>query len=111
LDPEYEFEELFSSIQGRIQSELMSQSQNNATNVKRDGDKQQSAKSGQVNLPNTRRGTGNAVRPQNQQGRRESPNIRRSDSAWLSLVEDLLKDEDSVVYVKEDIDKDNDVKN
>lgn len=108
LDPEYEFEDLFSSLQARVQAELMSQNQSgnpetqNAVDVQRDGDKQPSATKGQTNLPNNRRGVGNTVRPQNQQGRNNSPNIRRSDTAWLTTVEDLLKGENSVVYVKEE---------
>lgn len=110
LDPEYDSEELFSGIQAKVQSQLMAAqaevSANKAADPAVDGDKQQPAQAGQRNLPNNRRGPGNATRPQNQQGRRTSPDIRRSDAAWLSVVEDLLKDEFTVVYVKEDIDKD-----
>lgn len=110
LDPEYEFDELFPSVQAKVQAQLMGGQTSGMTDVQTDGDKQPSAAPGQVNLPNNRRGVGNTMRPQNQQGRNTSPNIRRSDTAWLSVVEDLLKDEDSVMYIEEDINRNEGIK-
>lgn len=110
LDPEYDFDELFSAIQSKVQMELsMAQMEAKASvDVATDGDKQQSARKGERNLPSSRRGPGNVIRPTNQQGRRTSPDIRRTDNSWLNVVEDLLKDEDLVVYVNEENEKVND---
>jgi hypothetical protein len=41
------------------------------------------------------------MRPQNQSGRRTSPNIKRSDNAWLGLVENLLEEQYNIVVVDE----------
>ena len=106
IDPEYEKEDMFGSIQADIQKDI---AKNQADLVakpeiidpKKDGDKQNSAQRGQVNLPNNRRGVGNATRPANQQGRNNSPNIKRSDSELLSVVESLLEKEYNVVYTDE----------
>lgn len=108
LDPEYDYDELLISINGRMQMEMTAQSQaaaqdqSKVVDPKIDGDKQASAKKGQRNLPNTKRGVGNTVRPANQQGRNDSPNIRRTDSDLLNVVESLLKDQDIVIYTKDE---------
>ena len=110
LDPDVDEENLFPSIQGRVQIDI-SQAQakiagqntpTKATDVKKDGDKQASAPKGQRNLPSNRRGTGNSVRPANQNGRNNSPNIRRSDMSWLSAIENALEKDYNVVYTNED---------
>jgi hypothetical protein len=103
VDPDYNEEELFPSIQADVQMKLQAAQQSTAgTDVQRDGDKQQSSSGGQRNLPNRRRGVGNTVRPANQQGRRNSPDIKRMDHKLLSVVENLLDEDYNVVYSKED---------
>lgn len=115
IDPEVELDDLYSSIQGKVQvdiakaqSDIQSKAQAKLAKVNqnqqpidlaKDGDKQQSAPKGQVNLPSNRKGAGNTIRPQNQSGRRTSPNIKRSDSAWLGLVENLLEEQYNIVVV------------
>jgi hypothetical protein len=112
IDADVDTEELFPSIQGKVQIEIskgQAQVQANAQKMKdvmADGDKQDSAPKGQVNLPSNRRGVGNSVRPQNQQGRRTSPNIKRSDPSWLGLVENLLEEQYDVI-IKDDVESTN----
>jgi len=117
IDPEVELDELYNSIQGKVQieiakaqSEIQSKAQAKLTKVTqgqqpvdlaKDGDKQQPASKGQSNLASGRRGAGNTIRPQNQSGRRTSPNIKRSDNAWLGLVENLLEEQYNIVVVDE----------
>lgn len=115
MDPETNIEELYPSIQGQVQidiskgqAEVQAKIQaKQAKDVMADGDKQEPAPKGQVNLPSGRRGAGNATRPQNQQGRRTSPNIKRSDNSWLVLVENLLEEQYNVVITDdtENVDK------
>jgi len=45
------------------------------------------------------------MRPQNQQGRLTSPNIKRSDSAWIGMVENLLEEQYNVVIVEDQEDQ------
>jgi hypothetical protein len=90
IDPEVDQEDLFSGIQSAMQKDLIDAQQ---TAQDATSDKQASAKSGQRNMPSKRRGVGNASRPQNQNGRRTSPNIKRSDTAWISTVENLLEEQ------------------
>lgn len=104
---------MFAAIQGKVQIDL-AKNQAELTMTKSapkdaviDGDKQAPAQKGQRNLPNQRRGVGNATRPANQQGRNTSPNIRRSDNAWLTLVENALESEYTIVYTKEEKEIDN----
>ena len=117
IDPEVELDELYNSIQGKVQidiakaqSEIQSKAQaklgkvsqdQKPVDVAKDGDKQPSAPKGQANLASGRRGSGNTIRPQNQSGRRTSPNIKRSDNAWLGLVENLLEEQYNIVVVDE----------
>lgn len=113
VDPEMEIDDSYASIQGQVQidiskaqAKVQADAQVKAQGMKdvvADGDKQASAPKGQVNLPSGRRGTGNNARPQNQQGRRTSPNIKRSDNAWLGLVENLLEEQYNVI-IKDDLD-------
>lgn len=111
-DPDVDKEELFMSIQGQNQIDISAaQSENQAKltamkDVKKDGDKQDSAQKGERNLPSKRRGPGNSIRPQNQKTRRNSPNIKRSDPTWLSVVENLLEEQYNVVIAEEDTQKD-----
>jgi len=90
IDPEVDQDDLFTGIQSAMQKDLIDAQQGaqDATS-----DKQGPAKSGQRNMPSRRRGAGNATRPQNQNGRRTSPNIKRSDNAWISTVENLLEEQ------------------
>ena len=113
IDPEVDEDELFTGMQAKLQMDMAKaqakMSQNNAPEPKKDAsDKQKSATAGQRNLPNNRRGTGNATRPQNQQGRRTSPNIRRNDLSWLNVIENLLESDYTVVYTDEQKENNND---
>ncbi len=87
IDPDVDQEDLFSGIQTSLQKDLIDTQQ--AAN----SDKQTPAKTGQRNLPSKRKGVGNATRPQNQNGRRTSPNIKRSDPNWITTVENLLEEQ------------------
>lgn len=62
--------------------------------AQKDGN-QAPSKGGKPNPRNLRKGAANVIRPQNQFGRRTSPNIRHDsyDENWLQEVEDLLNDE------------------
>lgn len=90
LNPEAQMEDLFTGIQTSMQKDLID-SQQQAQDA--NSDKQEPAKSGERNLPSRRRGAGNATRPQNQSGRRTSPNIKRSDNSWINMVENLLEEQ------------------
>ena len=96
IDPEVDIEDLFSGIQSSIQKDLIDaqqQASQNANPQADNTDKQEPARPGQRNLPSNRRGAGNASRPQNQNGRRNSPDIKRSDPNWISTVENLLEEQ------------------
>lgn len=108
IDPEIEIDQLFASIQGQVQidiskaqAEITMDNQTKMMDVKRDAEKQQPANKGSRNLPNNRRGTGNAIRPANQYDRKTSPAIRRSDSDLLQAVENLLEKDYNVIYTNE----------
>jgi hypothetical protein len=104
LNPDVDETELFAAMQGKVQVDIIdAQSQ---MKTQDDSDKQASSTGGQRNLPNKRRGAGNAMRPANQSGRKTSPNIRRSDLTWLSVVENVLEKDYNVVYTKEESEKD-----
>lgn len=109
VDPEAEEDDMFQAKQAKVQMDMaMAQSQaaqDAQTDVVKDADKQEPANKGQRNLPSKRRGPGNSVRPQNQQGRNTSPNIKRSDNAWLGLVESLLEDEYNIYPVDVETEK------
>ena len=93
LDPEVNLDELFSGIQNSMQKDLIdAQQQAQDANA----DTQEPAKAGQRNLPSNRKGVGNSVRPQNQSGRKTSPNIKRSDTNWINTVENLLEEQYNV---------------
>lgn len=105
IDPEYDKDELFAGIQADIQMEMAAnQAELSAQNAPapKSEDGQQSATRGQRNLPSSRKGAGNVIRPANQQGRRTSPNIRRSDLSWLSVIENVLESEYNVIDVLEE---------
>lgn len=109
IDAEHESTDFYAAIQAQLQMD-MAQKQAEAkgmNDVVKDGDKQASAQKGQRNLPNKRRGAGNAIRPANQKGRNTSPNIRRSDNTWLTLVENALESEYTIVYTDDEKDNDN----
>jgi len=106
IDPEYEIDDFFASIQAEVQMDIAKNqadltAQNQMKDVLKDGDKQKSATKGQRNIKNNRRGPGNSTRPANQQGRNTSPNIRRSDLESLSVIEKLLEKDYNIVYVDE----------
>jgi hypothetical protein len=109
IDPAYEKEELFAGIQAEIQMDMAkNQAEITAQNalLPKTSDGQQSANKGQRNLPSSKKGPGNIIRPQNQQGRRTSPNIRRSDLTWLSVIENALESEYNVIDIVEVIEED-----
>jgi len=106
LSPEVDENQLFAAMQGKVQMDIMDAQTQMKTQA--DSDKQASSTGGQRNLPNKRRGTGNATRPANQSGKKTSPNIRRSDLSWLSVVENVLEKDYNVVYTKEENSKDTD---
>jgi len=93
IDPEVDQDDLFSGIQNAMQKDLIDtqQSAQDATS-----DKQTPAKKGQRNSVSKRKGSGNTTRPQNQNGRRNSPDIKRSDHSWISTVENLLEEQYNV---------------
>ena len=108
IDPDVDMEQLFSSIQGQVQidiskaqAEITADNQTKMMDVKKDGEKQQSATKGERNIPNNRRGVGNSTRPANQFSRKTSPDIRRSDSEILKAVENLLESDYNVIYTNE----------
>lgn len=108
IDPDVDMEQLFSSIQGQVQidiskaqAEITADNQAKMMDVKKDGEKQQSATKGERNIPNNRRGVGNSTRPANQFSRKTSPDIRRSDSEILKAVENLLESDYNVIYTNE----------
>ena len=112
MDPEYDRDELFAGIQADIQMEIAkNQAEVVADNAPpvtagaQNSDKQKSAPKGQKNLPSKRKGAGNVIRPANQQGRRTSPNIRRSDLSWLPMIENALKDEYNVYEQDETVEE------
>ena len=106
-DPQVDKEDLFMSAQGQVQIDVgAAQADTQAKlqtskDVIKDGDKQTPAPKGQRNMPSNRKGAGNVMRPQNQQGRLTSPNIKRSDSAWVGMVENLLEEQYNVVIVED----------
>jgi hypothetical protein len=104
---EVDKEDLFMSAQGKVQIDVgAAQADTQATlqagkDVVKSGDKQTPAPKGERNMPSNRKGAGNVMRPQNQQGRLTSPNIKRSDSAWIGMVENLLEEQYNVVIVED----------
>lgn len=93
IDPEVDQDDLFTGIQSSFQKDLID-TQQAAQDA--NSDTQQPASAGQRNTPSRRRGVGNATRPQNQNGRRTSPNIKRSDPNWITTVENLLEEQYNV---------------
>lgn len=114
-DADVDISELFPGVQAAIQLELTNaqaqivpskqqpvqqQGQANKEPVNdkaANSDNQQPSKKGQTNLPSRRRDTGNIIRPANQQGKKTSPDIRRSDLSWLTMIENALKEEYNVI--------------
>jgi hypothetical protein len=107
-DPQVDKEDLFMAAQGQVQIDIgAAQTKNQAKlqtakDVVKSGDKQTPAPAGQRNLPSNRRGAGNVMRPQNQQGRRTSPDIKRSDPNWIGVVENLLEEQYNVLIADEE---------
>ena len=111
LDPEIDESELFGAIQARIQMDIathqadvqaaVAPQQSAVTKTSASGGTTQTAPPKQpksTNMPNNTKGPGNIIRPTNQQGTITSPNIRRADDlSWLSVVENLLEKEYTVI--------------
>lgn len=120
-DADVDISELFPGVQAAVQLELANaqaqivpskqqpvqqQGQANQEPVNApaaNSDNQQPSKKGQSNLPSRRRDTGNIIRPANQQGKKTSPDIRRSDLSWLTMIENALKEEYNVIEKDEEI--------
>jgi len=100
MSPDVDAEELYSGLQAKTQINIAgAQAELSAQNPPepKNSDGQKSATTGQRNLPNARKGTGNKSRPQNQNGRLSSPNIKRHDNKFLTVIESLLENEYNVV--------------
>jgi len=100
MSPDVDAEELYSGLQAKTQINIAgAQAELSAQNAPepKNSDGQKSATTGQRNLPNARKGTGNKSRPQNQNGRLSSPNIKRHDNKFLTVIESLLENEYNVV--------------
>jgi hypothetical protein len=103
MDPEVDKKELYAALQGKVQVDISKeqsknmqkqQSQTGSQEPTTDNaDTQEPAPRGQRNLPNSRRGVGNTMRPANQNGRRTSPDIKRYDNQFLIMIENLLDEE------------------
>ena len=100
-------ENTFAGMQSDMQlkAAAAAQSANQAPDPKT-SDGQKPAAKGQRNLPNNRRGVGNSMRPMNQNGRNNSPDIKRYDSNFLSVIESLLAEEYTVI--ESDVTKEDD---
>ncbi len=119
-DADVDVSELFPGVQAAVQLELSTaqaeivpskqqavQQQGQVTKEPvnapaANSDNQQSSKKGQTNLPSRRKATGNIIRPANQQGKKTSPDIRRSDLSWLTMIENALKEEYNVIEKDEE---------
>lgn len=107
-NPDIDISDTFAALQADIQIDVAkaavkAQSDNQAPAPKT-SDGQKSATSGQRNLPSKRKGVGNAMRPANQNGRKSSPDIKRYDNNFLSVIESLLDKEYTVI--ESDVEKD-----
>jgi hypothetical protein len=99
MDPEVNEDDLYAARQAKVQMDIANnqakasaQQADQKIKTQADSDKQEPAQKGQRNLPSSRRGPGNSMRPANQYSRNTSPNIRRSeDLGWLSTFENLLE--------------------
>lgn len=101
LSPDVDDTELYAGLQAKTQIDIAGAqaeiSSQNAPQEPKNSDGQKSATSGQRNLPNARKGPGNKSRPQNQNGRNSSPNIKRNDNKFLGVIENLLEKEYNVI--------------
>lgn len=109
-DSDVDTKNTYASIQGDIQIDVATgTAKAQATNAPPDpktSDGQKSAPAGQRNLPSKKKGVGNAMRPINQNGRKTSPDIKRFDNNFLSVIESLLDNEYTVV--ESDVTKEDD---
>jgi hypothetical protein len=105
IDPEVDTNNLFSGIQTDQQKEIID-AQAAATPAPAvtpgNSDKKTPAKKGARNMPSKSKGVGNIIRPQNQNGRKTSPNIKRSDPEWVNTVENLLQEQYDVMIEQSD---------
>ena len=94
IDPEAQMDDLFSAIQTNQQKDIIdAQAAANPPAAPSTDNKEQPAKKGSRNLPSNRKGVDNIIRPQNQSGKKTSPNIKRSDPDWINTVENLLQEQ------------------
>jgi hypothetical protein len=114
-DSDIDTSSMYAAIQGDIQVDIATattkaQAKAQAANQPPDpktADGQKSAPAGQRNLPSKRKGVGNAMRPTNQNGRKNSPDIKRYDNNFLTVIESLLDNEYTVIESDVEKDKDN----
>jgi len=114
-DSDIDTSSMYAAIQGDIQVDIATattkaQAKAQAANQPPDpktADGQKSAPAGQRNLPSKRKGVGNAMRPANQNGRKNSPDIKRYDNNFLTVIESLLDNEYTVIESDVEKDKDN----
>jgi hypothetical protein len=114
LDPQADEDKLFGAVQARLQMDIAAhqadvQAANAPAPAGGQTSKQNGKPAGTRNLPSKTKGPGNIIRPTNQQGTRTSPDIKRNDLSWLSVVENLLEKDYTVIYTDEnssDIPKD-----
>lgn len=105
LDPEIDEATLFGAIQARVQMDVathQADAQAAVAPVKQKSGNSSSASATtrqpkSTNIPNKTKSSGNIIRPTNQYGTRTSPNIKRNDLSWLSVVENLLEKEYTVI--------------
>lgn len=103
MDTEVNEERLYAQMQAQLQMDMAKNQAivSGQTSSPKSSDGENPAIKGQRNLPSSRKGVGNSSRPQNQNGRKNSSNIRRADDmSWLSTVEKLLEPEYN--YVEEE---------
>lgn len=108
MDPDVDDAELYAGLQAKVQMDIAANqaelTAKNAPPESKNQDGQKSASTGQRNLPNSKKGPGNKARPQNQNGRSLSPNIKRHDNKFLTVIENLLEKEYNVLGT--DLEKD-----
>lgn len=105
-EPEADTKNMHAAMQGDVQVDIakatakaqasVSPNKGSAPQAKT-SDGQASAPAGQRNLPNTKKGNANSMRPMNQNGRKNSPDIKRYDNNFLSVIESLLDKEYTVI--------------
>lgn len=98
-----DIEDTFQVIQAKINLMYGLAQMETGTSSPTTPDGKEPAKPGQRNLPNPTRGSANQLRPQNQSGRSNSPNVRHNYN-YADKVEDLIDDNTGHLMVDSYID-------